>query len=91
VYGWCLAVGRATKGGEAMLTKTRLSFGDLARELGKEFSRGGRPLGRSYLDRLIRDLVELHPLETVGGSRLWDSSALEQFRNAVRRDREARR
>lgn len=74
-----------------MLTKTRVSFGDLTRELGLEFSRNRRPLGRSFLDRIIRDHPELTHLEVVGGSRQWDASALDLFRVAIRRDQEGRR
>ena len=61
---------------------TRLSSGDIQREMG---------ISRAVLDRLIRDNPQLAPLETVGGSRLWPAEAIDLFRAAIQRDREARR
>ncbi len=66
----------------------RLSSGDLQRILGQEFDGRGRPLGRAYLDRLIRDHVELTPLEVVAGTRQWPPDCLDSFRTAIRRERE---
>jgi hypothetical protein len=63
--------------------KSRLSTGDLQRELG---------LSRARLERVLRDWArELPAPEVVAGSRLWSVEALETFRSVVRRDQEATR
>jgi len=56
---------------------TRLSSGDIQR---------GMSISRAVLDRLIRDNPQLAPLETVGGSRLWPTEALDLFREAIKQD-----
>jgi hypothetical protein len=70
----------ALRRSEMMPTKTRLSTGDLQRELG---------LSRAQLDRIIRDWGRVLPApEIVAGSRLWPIEALADFQSAVQRDRE---
>jgi hypothetical protein len=60
--------------------KSRLSTGDLQRELG---------LSRAQLERVLRDWArELPAPEVIAGSRLWDIEALETFKSVVRRDYE---
>jgi hypothetical protein len=66
-----------------MEAKTRLSTGDLQREL---------RLSRSRLERILRDWArELPSPEIVAGSRLWPAEALEAFRLIVARDQEGSR
>ena len=61
-------------------TKTRLSTGDLQREL---------RVSRSVLDRLLRDWPrELPQPEGIGGSRTWPVDSLPDFREVIRRDQE---
>jgi hypothetical protein len=63
--------------------KTRVSSGDLMRELG---------VSRAVLDRLIRDWGrELPAAEIVAGSRLWPTSAVDEFRAILKRDQEVGR
>lgn len=69
-------------------TRTRLTFGDLQRELGT----GGKALGRAILERVLRDWArELPPPEIIGGSRTWPLEALESFRSVLQRDQERSR
>ena len=71
--------------------KTRLSYGDLQRELGREFELGGRPMTRGILDRILRDWArELPEPEILMGCRTWKVEDLDAFRSAVQRDREGR-
>ncbi len=68
--------------------KTRLTFGDLQRELGAD----GRLLGRAILERLLRDWSRELPVpEIIGGSRTWPLEALEGFRSVLQRDQERTR
>ena len=73
------------------LTSSRITLGDVARNLGQEMGRHGHPLGRSFLERLLRDYSELQGFEWIAGSRTWPAEAIEVFRGAVRRDRGVRR
>ena len=74
---------------ESQGARTRLSYGDLQRELADS---QGRLVTRAVLDRILRDYArELPEPEIVGGQRLWKSEDLKTFRSVMARDREARR
>jgi hypothetical protein len=65
--------------------KSRVSFGDLQRELGAS----GKALGRAVLERLLRDWArELPETEIIGGSRTWPVEAVAAFRSVLQRDQE---
>ena len=69
--------------------RSRISFGDLQRDLGDS---RGRPMSRAVLERLLRDYGrELPTPEIVGGARLWRIEDLDAFREVWRRDQEAPR
>lgn len=61
-------------------TRTRVSAGDIGREL---------RISRAVLDRLMRD-YQLPDPETVAGARTWPAEAIEDFRRVLARDREGR-
>lgn len=64
------------------MLKTRLSTGDLQREL---------RLTRAKFERILRDYArELPEPEILMGCRVWEADALGAFRAALRRDAEAR-